>query len=684
MRPTPCLLTKAAMTRNRLGDETSPYLRQHADNPVHWQPWGDEALARARREDKPILLSIGYAACHWCHVMAHESFEDAETAALMNAEFVSIKVDREERPDLDMLYQNTLALLGQHGGWPLTMFLTPDARPFWGGTYFPLAPRHGLPGFRQVLTRVASIYHDDPEAVRRNVAVLSAALDDLAAMPPGDGISLAVTDRIAEQMLTHIDRVHGGIGAAPKFPQPTLLECLWRAWKRTGTGAFRDAVTLTLDRMCQGGIYDHLGGGFARYATDAAWLVPHFEKMLYDNALMIDLLTLVWRDRRTPLYEARVRETIDWLLRDMALPEGGFAGTLDADSEGEEGRYYVWAAAEVDAFLGDAAPAFRRAYDVTGSGNWDGKTILNRSRDPRLGDVAAEAALAASRATLLAARSTRPRPARDDKVLADWNGLAIAALATAGAIFDIAPARAAARAAFAFVREHMTVDGRLRHSWCAGRADHPATLDDYAALARAALALHATTGENDYVAQAQDWLAIVDRHYRDPDGGGYFLSADDVTDVITRPRAAVDAAVPAGSSLLAGVNARLYYLTGESSYRERAEAIVAASSGALERNALALSSLLNANEMLQRVIQLVVVGHHGAADTEALLAVARNAAAPDLVLQRVAPEETLPVAHPAHGKALDGSRAAAYLCRGTTCSLPLTDPEALAAALAEG
>ena len=367
--------------RNRLGEETSPYLLQHKDNPVHWQPWGPEALAVAKAENKPILLSIGYAACHWCHVMAHESFENPQIAGRMNELFVNIKVDREERPDLDAIYQHALALMGEQGGWPLTMFLTPDGEPFWGGTYFPPEQRWGRPGFPQVLEAMSNAYVQKRDDVAKNVVALREALQKLGRPERGGGIGRDALDRIAERLLRETDQLHGGIGTAPKFPQTGVLELLWRAWKRTGQPPYRDAVVKALDAMCQGGIYDHLGGGFARYSTDARWLVPHFEKMLYDNAELVDLLTLVWQETKNPLYRERVDETLGWVNREMVTPEGGFASSLDADSEHEEGKFYVWSEAEIDQVLGERAGLFKRLYDVTPEGNWEEKNILNRSKD---------------------------------------------------------------------------------------------------------------------------------------------------------------------------------------------------------------------------------------------------------------------------------------------------------------
>src|SRR5262245_55600819 len=398
------------MTRNNLDGETSPYLLQHRDNPVHWQPWGEAALKRARDESKPILLSVGYAACHWCHVMAHESFENPEIAGLMNELFINIKVDREERPDLDSIYQQALALLRQPGGWPLTMFLTPDGRPFFGGTYFPPEPRYGRPGFPEVLEKISEAFHANANAVAQNAAAIGDALAKLSQPESGDGIPLDIYQPIAERLLSNVDMENGGIGDAPKFPHVPAFELLWRAWLRSHDARYRDAVTLTLIRMCQGGIYDHLGGGFARYTVDAAWLVPHFEKMLYDNAQLLQLLTLVWQETRDKLFSDRIHETIEWTLREMRAspnPQGkrAFASSLDADSEHEEGKFYVCTEAEIDRLLGNDAEFFKTIYDVTPEGNWEHKVILNRTDHPDLASPEEEKELASCRRKLMEARS---------------------------------------------------------------------------------------------------------------------------------------------------------------------------------------------------------------------------------------------------------------------------------------
>jgi uncharacterized protein YyaL (SSP411 family) len=672
--------------KNRLGEETSPYLLQHKDNPVHWQGWNAETLEAAKAADKPILLSIGYAACHWCHVMAHESFENPAIAAQMNENFVNIKVDREERPDLDAIYMNALALTGEHGGWPLTMFLTPDGEPFWGGTYFPPEPRWGRPGFPQILTSIAAAYRDKRDDVAKNVAALREGLQRLGRPQPGEGdapetppeISAGLLDRIAERLLREVDLLNGGIGTAPKFPQAGIFELLWRAWKRTGREPYRDAVLRTLTTISQGGIYDHLGGGYARYATDARWLVPHFEKMLYDNAELISLLTLVWQETHDPLYAQRIAETVGWLEREMVNEQGGFASSLDADSEHEEGKFYVWSEPEVYAVLGDQADLFKRFYDVDAEGNWEGHTILNRLGHPALADAETEAALARCRELLLAARAPRVRPGLDDKVLADWNGLIIAALAEAGLTFERADWVTLARRAFGFIGKHMAApDGRLRHSWRVGKARHPASVDDYANLCRAALSLHEATSDSAYLARARGWVAVLDRHHWDAAEGGYFFAADDTRDLIARVKTAHDAAVPSGNGTMVGVLTRLALLTGEDEYRRRAEAIIATFAGEVARNFFPLATLINNAELALKPLQIVLVGERDDPGLAGLRRAVYRMSLPNRVVLAVAPAEALPEGHPAHGKGLIGGRPAAYVCDGPVCSLPITEPQSL-------
>jgi uncharacterized protein YyaL (SSP411 family) len=659
-----------ASPENLLRLERSPYLLQHADNPVHWRPWGAAALDEARRQNRPILLSIGYAACHWCHVMAHESFEDPETAALMNMLYVSIKVDREERPDIDQIYMAALHALGEQGGWPLTMVLTPDGEPFWGGTYFPPEPRWGRPSFRQVLHGIAAAWSRGDAAVAQNAEALRQALARMAQPSPGEAITPSELDAAGAALLASVDPVRGGLRGAPKFPNAPVFRFLWQEWARTGRQEYADAVRALLRAMSQGGIYDHLGGGYARYSTDAEWLVPHFEKMLYDNAQILDLLALAAAEQADPLLTARAEETVGWLLCDMTAERGphgnaAFAASEDADSEGEEGRFYVWTEAETDALLGADAAAFKAAYDVTPGGNWEGHTILRRVAPP--GDAAFEAMLARSRAKLFEARGHRVRPGRDDKVLADWNGLVVSALCRAGAVFGRPEWVVRAGEAFDFVRIAMAgADGRVAHAFRQGTVTAAGVLDDQAALARAALSLFEATGDParldqaaGYARAALDWFAGQD--------GSFFTTAADAADVPARMRSASDNATPSGNGLMAEVLARLHHLTGEAAWRGHAEAVLRAYAGA-GRALAGMPTLLAAADLLENAATIVVVGPAEDPRAQALVHAALTAPDPRLCVLRADRPGAVGPDHPAYGKlaAPDGAPLA-YVCRGGTC-----------------
>ena len=668
------------IAENLLRHETSPYLLQHAANPVHWRPWGAAALEEARATDRPILLSVGYAACHWCHVMAHESFEDPETAALMNRLFVNIKVDREERPDIDALYMSSLHLLGEQGGWPLTMFLTPEGAPFWGGTYFPPEPRWGRPSFRQILQGIAEAYREEGSKVAQNVAVLKQGLARMAEANHGALPGPKELAAVAQALLNAQDRLAGGMQGAPKFPNPPIYRFLLQMAEALGQPVCAEPVHLLLHRISQGGIYDHLGGGYARYSTDADWLVPHFEKMLYDNAQILELLALAHARQLTPLYAARAAETVAWLEREMLVEGGAFAATQDADSEGEEGRFYVWQAAEIDALLGERAALFRRIYDVTEQGNWEGKVILNRTAHPDPLPEAEEVTLAECRAVLFAARAKRIAPGRDDKILADWNGLIIAALVRASAVFDHPEWLALARRAFAFIAERLaTPEGRLHHAWRDGRSSAPGLLEDHATMARAALALFEATGDEAFLRHAIAWAETVEQHFAAP-GGGYFTSADDATDVLVRGRTAGDNAAPAGNGLMAELQARLYHLTGEAQWRRRAEATISAFSG-LTQALLAMPTLLAAADLLENGATVAVAGRPADPAANQLAAAALALPDPAIAVLRVPEAAALPEGHPAFGRGPVEGQPAAYPCRSGTCGLPVLRPEALAAAL---
>ncbi|WP_300301485.1 thioredoxin domain-containing protein [Ferrovibrio sp.] len=686
MAPAPLSGTNAAnLARNNLDQAASPYLQQHRDNPVHWQVWSPQVLAAAQAQNKPILLSVGYAACHWCHVMAHESFENPQIAAVMNELYVNIKVDREERPDIDTIYMNALHILGEQGGWPLTMFLTPKGEPFWGGTYFPPEPRFGRPGFVEVLQKVFEAWRDKPQSVAQNVKMLVGGLRNMAKPQSRDRLDLSsdVLDQVAAQILTHVDPEHGGIGGAPKFPQTGLFDLLWRAWLRSGEADYAKAVTTTIARMAQGGIYDHLGGGFARYSTDTEWLAPHFEKMLYDNAQLLSHMAMVEAETQDPILRQRVMETVGWLLREMVTRDGAFAATQDADSEGEEGRFYVWRKPEIEALLGPEDTAlFCAAYDVTDAGNWEGKTILRRSLDPDLKDADTEAKLAACRATLLAARETRIKPGWDDKVLADWNGLMIATLADLARQYGQPAWLDAAERAYAFIVNTMGVgEARLGHSWRNDTLVFPGLLDDYAAMMRAALALHEATGSPDYLRQAQAWAETVETDYADAVNGGYFLTSKEAENLVARTRHAADNATPAGNGLLVGVFARLWYLTGDVTWRERAQNLLDAFSADAARNFFPMGSFLNGFDLFANAVQVAIIGTRGDAATEALIDAAYGVSAPNRVIQVIDPLARIPETHPAYGKAQIDATATAYVCLGPTCGLPVTAPAELVVAM---
>ncbi len=656
---------------NRLRDAASPYLLQHKDNPVDWWQWQPEAFEEARRTNRPILLSIGYAACHWCHVMAHESFEDEATAAVMNELFVNIKVDREERPEVDQIYMSALQQLGVQGGWPMTMFLDAEAAPFWGGTYFPKEARYGQPAFTDVLKTMANAYASgDPRIASNRVAILQRLRDK--ARPTGQvTISLNELDDVATRILGIMDTEHGGLQGSPKFPNTPFLELLWRAYERTGRESFRNAALHALDGMSEGGIYDHIGGGYSRYSVDDRWLVPHFEKMLYDNAQLLDLLALAYSETAEPLFRARAEETVAWLEREMLTDSGAFAASLDADSEGHEGRYYVWTLKEILAALGATdAEFFARHYDITPFGNWENVSIPNRLKEVER-SANDEMKLAMLRDKLLAIREQRVHPGRDDKILADWNGLMIGALANAAHRLGRPEWIDLAERAFRFIAESMTRGARLGHSWRDGRLVFPGLTSDYAAMIGAALALYQATGKADYLARAVAWTASLETHHAAEDGG-YYLTADDAEGLILRPDATADDAVTNPNALVARNLVRLAAFTGDDGYRARADRLF---DGLLPRAAPSLYShagLLNALDTRLRGPEIVVVGPEGDQAT-AMMEAAYRLPRLDIAIQRVVDAN-----HPARAKAEAIEGIAAFVCVGSVCSLPVTDANRLA------
>ena len=660
---------------NRLAEESSPYLQQHKENPVDWYPWGDEAFARARDEDRPVLLSIGYAACHWCHVMAHESFEDPVTAAVMNELFVNVKVDREERPDVDAVYMEAVQAMTGHGGWPMTMFLTPDGRPFYGGTYFPDKPRHGMPAFEEVLRAVAEGWRERRTEVGHQADRLTSALGKMSDLPaPADGSALpdgpALLTRARDALARRFDPRWGGFGPAPKFPQPDTLELLLRAHARNpdDTEALSMVVT-TLDAMASGGMYDHLGGGFARYSVDDRWLVPHFEKMLYDEALLVRAYLHAWQVTGEQRFVQVVTETIDYVRRHLRHPDGGFYSSEDADSEGHEGTFYIWSVEELRSLLGDDAEAAIAWWGVSRPGNFEGRNILHR---PERGDLLRPEAIERARRTLFDARETRVRPGLDDKVLAEWNGLFLSALAEAAAATGRADWLADARANGEFLLHQLRRDdGRWLRAWQGGRPGrHLALAADYAAMVDAFTRLAEATGEGRWISWARDTADDMLDLFWDDEAGGLFTTGSDAERLITRSKDLVDNAVPSANGTAALALLRLAALTGDSGYRDRAEAILRLLAPVAEQHPSALTRTVAAIDLASRpVTEVVVVGDR-----------------PDLVRAvqaRYLPNSVLAWGDP-YPSPLFESRTAgpdgaglAYVCENYSCKVPVGGVEEL-------
>lgn len=661
--------------KNMLVDETSPYLLQHKDNPVHWRAWSEDALEEAKSLGRPILLSIGYAACHWCHVMAEECFEDDEVAAVMNRLFVNIKVDREERPDIDQIYMTALTAMGEQGGWPLTMFLTPDQQPFWGGTYFPKTPRYGRPGFLQVLTAVHTAWQEKEHDLRKSANTLATHVkQQLAPVGAEQGPKEPPLAEFAGKISSMIDPLNGGLRGAPKFPNVPFLDILWMDWLENGAKESRDAALLTLRHMFAGGIYDHVGGGLSRYSTDADWLVPHFEKMLYDNAQLIRLASYAYGETRDPIFRQRIEETVDWMMREMHLPDGTFASSLDADSEGEEGKFYLWSQEEVEEVLGAESDLFFSVYRLSTTPEWKGNPILNRAGHPEALSEGEEKNLRNLLQKLFERRRQRTPPKRDDKVLVDWNGLAISALAMAGRQFERPDWIEIANTVFHSIRASM-IEDRLPHAIRGVSRVFPAMSSDYAAMISAAVALYEAVQDPQFLEQAKKWATMLDRWYADENGTGYYLTAKDSVDVPMRIRGDVDEAVPSATAQVIIALTQLSRITGDEKLTKKAEAIAAAAlSRSLDRP-YGQAGIIYAASLTRKPLQLLI---HDPTGTE-LVSVANRIPDPrrtDLLLER----EEGPVER-ALGIKINRQISAAYLCIGQTCLPPLRDAASLEAAL---
>jgi len=678
---------------NRLANETSPYLLQHSENPVEWYPWGEEALDLSKAAEKPILLSIGYAACHWCHVMAHESFEDPETAAIMNDHFINIKVDREERPDLDNIYMSAVVAMTGQGGWPMTVVLTPEGEPFFGGTYYPPQPRYGMPSFKQVLMAVIDAWENRREEIQETTnQVLEHINRDYVLQGQEGNLSQELLNTAVGALAGKFDSVEGGFGGAPKFPPSMTIEFLLREYRRSGDEHSLHMAEFTLKKMAFGGMYDQIGGGFARYSVDNHWLVPHFEKMLYDNAQLARVYLHAWQVTRDPLYRRITEQTLDYVLQEMTHAQGGFYSSQDADSEGFEGKFYVWTVGEIEAVLGDQAKLFMDYYGVTENGNWEGVNILYVQNNPEEFSASKgmnleefQSALSSTRQKLYKVRAQRVWPGLDDKVLTAWNGLMMAAFAEAGRSLKRPDYLATAQSNAEFLYSTMrTTDGRLMRTWKDGsEAHYNAYLEDYTYLAEGLLALYQSNFDPRWYTWAGELVDHMIAHNYDSDKGGFFDTSDDHEDLIHRPKDVQDNAVPSGNAMAATVLLKLSLLSGEGQYWDMAASSVSSMLNAMSQHPNAFAQWLGAASfMLGEPKEIAIIGDTSAADTNRMLEVIDSPYHPNLVVAagRKGDQETVPLL--ADRPQIDG-KATAYVCQQFVCKAPVTQPEKLAAQLTQ-
>ena len=664
-------------TVNRLINETSPYLLQHAYNPVDWYPWGDEAFELAEAEIKPLLVSIGYSACHWCHVMEHESFEDAETARIMNENFVNIKVDMEERPDVDHIYMSFVQMTTGRGGWPMNVFLTPDKRPFFGGTYFPPAPRYGMPSWQQILLSIAEAYKEKRDEIEHSANEIVGELRRLSMVNEGTALSNAILDDAVASFERSFDAKNGGFGGAPKFPQAMSLEFLLRHHHSTHDQKALDMTRLTLDKMAFGGMYDQLGGGFHRYSVDNVWLVPHFEKMLYDNAQLARIYLHAFQVTGDPEYRRIATETLDYVLREMTNPSGGFYSSQDADSEGEEGKFFVWSEREIDDLLGDDSNAFKFFFDVSKDGNFEGKNILNR---PRTIDSAASALkiepfelfslIENAKQGLFEARETRIKPHRDEKVLASWNGLMLAAFAdAAGVLGDDKYLKTAEKNAEFLLSKMLTDSGRLFRSWKAGEAKLNGYLDDYANVADGLLALYQVTGNIRYFQNARSLVDLMLEHFWDQEAGGFFYTSNDHEELVVRTKDFTDNATPSGNSAAADVLLRIAMLTGDDRYERFAVATLRLAANQIARYPQGFGRALSTlGSHLYNAGELAIVGPAG----NELAEVALATYLPTTTVALSSDPDNDAAEVPLFEGRGNSDKPLAFLCKNFVCSRPVT------------
>ncbi len=669
---------------NRLINETSPYLRQHAHNPVDWFAWGEDAFEKAQRENKPILLSIGYSACHWCHVMERESFENEKIAALMNQLFVNIKVDREERPDLDEIYMSAVQMLTGRGGWPMTMFLTPERKPFYGGTYFPPEDRGGMPGFPRILMGVNQAFRERPVDVEKSVTQILSALERMAESAQSDkAFSPNAIAEGAENIAHAYDADNGGLGQAPKFPNAGVYELFLRHYHHSQSERYLEMVTHTLTKMAQGGIYDHVGGGFHRYSVDAKWLVPHFEKMLYDNAQLVRIYAQTYTITKNPLFLNVVNESCDYLMREMLQPEGGFYSTQDADSEGEEGKFFVWTAAEINRLIGEeAGEIFGRIYDVSEHGNFEEKNILHpiltveqASKYFRKDPAEIESLIARAKKQLFVEREKRIKPFRDEKIITAWNGLMLCGLAEAIKVSPRAEFIEAAQRTITFTFAKMFRDGFLLHTYKDGQAKLLGYLDDYAFLAVGLLDIYQVLFDRSFLERAIELCEIMLREFWDENDGGFFYTGKSHEPLISRTKPIFDASVPSGNAMATQLLLRLHHITGKEEYRARAEKVLRAYYEAMESQPFGFAHLLCGLDFyLTKPKEIVVIGDPQNSHTRELLSEIHSLYLPNFTLQLAKPNESLEKVSPLlQGKTAIDGKPTIYVCHNYTCSAPVTD-----------
>ena len=658
---------------NKLEKETSPYLLEHKNNPVNWYAWNDQSLKKAKEENKPILLSIGYSACHWCHVMARESFENNNIASLMNKYFINIKVDREERPDIDAIYQNALQIFGESGGWPLTMFLTPDLEPFWGGTYFPPEEKFGRPAFPVVLKTINDVFRNEKGKIKKSIDIIKDGLIKNTSNIPGNSINEDLSEQVSLSLINLIDKTNGGIEGAPKFPNVPIFENILRfslkKIENNKNSIFETGIYQTIEKICLGGIYDHVGGGFSRYSTDEKWLVPHFEKMLYDNAQLIELLIYSYQIFKEPTFKIRIFETIEWVLREMKIKNNGFASAIDADSDGVEGKYYVWEKKEIDEALGSSSEEFCKIYNITKAGNWENKNILNLNKKRNSKENEKDRKLLN---ILLERRKNRTFPNLDNKILTDSNGLMINAITKAGWVFNKKEWLNEAENIYSFLYRNLIYNDNLYHSWKDSKVKTFATLDDYANFMRCSITLYERTNKKKYLENALKFSEKILKEFKDIKNSGFFINSNKTKDIFTNLKSIYDSAVPSGISLVVESFAKLFYLTGDKIYFNEAELALKSVSGNVHKNFFSSASLINSNDILKNGVHIILLKVNKNLE---ILDKIKQLCLPNMIYQEIENSRKLPKKNPAFGKKSKNNKNTIFVCQNQTCSLPITNFE---------